>query len=158
MAALGPQWENGWQLRTRSRQGTQKLALALAKAFVKGTVVGLVGDLGAGKTSFVQGLAQGLGVTDLREVLSPTYTLVNEYPGAIPLVHMDFYRLQHAEGARALGIEEQLARLDAVVVAEWADMLPELMPAHTVWVRLETRTLTHRDCTVVGAPKPAGLR
>jgi tRNA threonylcarbamoyladenosine biosynthesis protein TsaE len=100
----------------------------------------LVGPLGAGKTTFVQGLARGLGVAELSEVLSPTYTLVNEYPTRPKekirrLVHIDLYRLADGAKAEALGIDEYLHRADAVVAVEWADSQPQLFGPETIWVR-----------------------
>ncbi len=121
----------------KNLRATQSLGARLGRSVAPGTVLGLVGELGAGKTSFVQGLARGLGVYDLGQVLSPTYTLVNEYPGArATLVHIDLYRLRDLESARALGIEEQLVRKDAVVAVEWADLLPGLLPEGAARIEL----------------------
>jgi tRNA threonylcarbamoyladenosine biosynthesis protein TsaE len=122
----------------RSIAGTRKVARALAERLGPGDVVVLVGELGAGKTTFVQGLADGLGVPRLREVVSPTYTLVNEHLGGrVPLVHLDLYRLTDAESAHALGLAEQLARTDAVIAVEWGEKFPELLPRrlHRVTLR-----------------------
>ncbi|HET6346997.1 MAG TPA: tRNA (adenosine(37)-N6)-threonylcarbamoyltransferase complex ATPase subunit type 1 TsaE, partial [Myxococcota bacterium] len=134
-------WSNGWSGETRSLRTTRKLARTLARHLGVGKVLGLVGELGAGKTSFVQGLAEGAGVHDLGQVLSPTYTLVNEYPAAMGLlVHIDFYRLKDEESARALGVDEHLGRPDALTVVEWADHLPDLMPPDAAWGRLTRLT------------------
>lgn len=116
---------------------TRKLAKRLASELHVGDVLALAGDLGSGKTTLAQQLAQALGVADPREVVSPTYTLVNEHPitGGW-LVHLDLYRLADRESAVALGIEEQLYRRDALVVVEWADRFPDLVPAHARWVKL----------------------
>lgn len=133
----------------RSVAATQRYAAALAEKLTPGSVIALVGELGAGKTSFVQGLAQGMGVHDMGQVLSPTYTLVNEYPGARgTLVHVDLYRLADAEAARSLGIEEQLHRRDAVVAVEWANHFPELVPGHAVWIELVAVSARHREIRV----------
>ena len=123
---------------SRSARSTRSLARRMARGLSPGAVLALVGDLGAGKTTFVQGLAEGLEVFDLAEVVSPTYALVNEYaaPGA-PLVHVDFYRLDEPDTVRALGIEEQLYRKDAVLAVEWADKLPDLLPPHTTWIHID---------------------
>ena len=127
---------SSWSLTCRSRAATQRLARDLGATLPPGTVLALVGDLGAGKTTFVQGLAEGLGVADPRQVTSPTYTLVNEYLGGrLPLLHLDFYRLDDASGAIALGLDEQVSRPDALVAVEWADKLPELIPPAAVWMR-----------------------
>jgi len=127
--------------QTRTARGTRAFARRLASRLEGGAVLALVGELGAGKTSFTQGLAEGLGVSDQSQVLSPTYTLVNEYPGGrLVLVHIDFYRLANAEAARGLGIDEQIGRADAVTAIEWADLFPELVPPSATWVRLSTVT------------------
>lgn len=124
-------------LTSPNAASTRRLAARLARNLEGGTVVALTGELGAGKTSFVQGLAQGLAVPELQQVLSPTYTLVNEYPGGrLTLVHIDFYRLRGDDAARGLGVEEQVGRSDCVTAIEWADMLPTLIPATALWVQL----------------------
>ena len=140
-----------WKVSTRSARGTQALARKIGASLSPGAVIALVGDLGAGKTTFVQGLAEGLGVLDPSTVLSPTYTLVNEYPAQSGvLVHVDFYRLENADAGRALGIEEQLARPDGVVAVEWAENLPELIPEHAVWIRIADSGGKSRDFEITG--------
>jgi tRNA threonylcarbamoyladenosine biosynthesis protein TsaE len=101
----------------------------LAARLRPGDLITLSGPLGAGKTTFVQGLAGvllGPGAT----VTSPTYVLLNEYPGAIPLLHLDAYRLEDAdeEMLRDAGIDEMLLRLDAVKVVEWPEMIEPWLP------------------------------
>jgi tRNA threonylcarbamoyladenosine biosynthesis protein TsaE len=97
-------------------------------------VIALSGDLGSGKTCFVQGLAAALGI--MQAVTSPTFTIVNEYRGSRPLFHIDLYRLTNADEALALGLEEYFER-DGVVAIEWAERAETLLPATTVRVRLE---------------------
>ena len=107
----------------------------LAAAARGGEVWALVGDLGAGKTHFVQGIAAGLGAGGA--VTSPTFTLVHEYPGGrLPLYHFDFYRLRTAEETLALGWDEY-ADGDGLTVVEWADKFPELLPPGARWFRFE---------------------
>ncbi len=106
-------------------------------------VVGLVGDLGAGKTQFVKGLLQGLG--SVEEATSPTFTLLHEYRGGrLPLYHFDFYRLQKRDEIEEIGLDDYL-RDGGVTVIEWADRFPEVLPARTRWVRLEMRAETKRQ-------------
>lgn len=110
-----------------------------------GDVVLLYGDLGAGKTAFVKGLAEGLGVAR-EEVSSPTFTLIQEYRGGrLPLFHVDLYRLNDPREIEDLGLDEIAA--DGVLAIEWAEKLPRgLMPPHGIAVRLahadgDTRTI-----------------
>lgn len=148
-----------WSVSTRDARATRRLAYRIGASATAGTVLALAGDLGAGKTTFVQGLAEGIGVEEIKQVLSPTYTLVNEYPaGALTLIHIDFYRLNDAAGAQALGIDEQIARQDAIVAVEWADHLPELMPKDAAWIRFSMDEGNVRTITVEGLPEPASRR
>jgi tRNA threonylcarbamoyladenosine biosynthesis protein TsaE len=147
-----------WEAPCTTLEATQRLACALGQAAALGSVLGLVGELGAGKTTFVQAFAKGFGVEGLSEVVSPTYTLVNEYPAPRGLLlHMDFYRLQDSAAACALGLQEQLHRGDAVVAVEWANKLPSLMPQHTVWVTLQVLDCGERVCSLPATARPAGF-
>jgi len=106
---------------TRSERGTRALARALAEDLPPGTTVLLSGDLGAGKTAFVRGLADGLGI-DPDQVTSPTFTLVHEYRGGrVPLVHVDLYRLDRAD-LDEIGLDPDLAA-GGIVAIEWAERL-----------------------------------
>lgn len=118
---------------SRSVQETHALAAAFARDLAAGSVVALVGDLGAGKTCFVQGMAVGLGVSPRISVNSPTYTLLNIYEGTMPLYHFDWYRLESDRALEGLGLDEYLDG-DGVCVIEWADKFPHLLPAHTLRV------------------------
>lgn len=143
-----------WTVTTTSAAETQSLASDLGARLEPGAVVALTGDLGAGKTCFVQGLAKGLGVAADEEVVSPTYALVNEYPSErCPLIHVDFYRLE-ASSITGLGIEETLCRRDAVKVVEWADLLAGLLPADAIWIRLEWVGDDTRRVHATGIDKP----
>ena len=131
----------------------------LGKAARPGMVFALVGDLGLGKTHFVRGFARGAGVANLRDVVSPTYTLANEYPAESSLmVHMDFYRLTDSDSARGLGLEEPLGRQDTVSVVEWADKIPDLIPDDAIWVHFEWLSPKERQIEVQGVDCPKGLR
>ena len=100
----------------------------------RGDVLALVGELGAGKTQFVKGLAAGLDYAG--EVTSPTFTLIHEYLGGrLPLYHFDFYRLEREDEALRLDLESYLEG-DGVCVIEWPDKFPALLPAHTRWFDL----------------------
>lgn len=115
-------------VETDNVAATQALGARLALLLQPGDVLALSGDLGAGKTAFTQGLAQGLGIT--RPVTSPTFVLVNEYPlsGGLALQHVDCYRLANAPLEMwDAGLSDLFAG-DNIVVIEWADRIPELLP------------------------------
>ena len=114
----------------------QALGRALAGAMTDGGVVGLDGELGAGKTEFVKGLADGLGCEDI--VTSPTFTLLHEYrASAATLYHLDFYRIERAEEIIAVGWDALLEEPGAVVAVEWAGRFPDLLPPDCIRLQLE---------------------
>jgi tRNA threonylcarbamoyladenosine biosynthesis protein TsaE len=120
-------------IRTDSPDATRAVAAALGELLVAGDLVLLVGDLGAGKTAFVQGLARGLGVEE--PVTSPTFTIVQEYAGRLPLAHVDVYRLDRVQDLYDLGFEELVD--DGVTVVEWGDLVEQVVPAEHLVVRIE---------------------
>jgi tRNA threonylcarbamoyladenosine biosynthesis protein TsaE len=107
---------------TRSGPETRRLGEALGRKLQPGDIVLLFGELGAGKTTFAQGIAEGLDLDPKHYVRSPTFTLVNEYQGRLPIFHIDLYRLNSAEEIRDLGLEEYLFG-PGVTVVEWAEKL-----------------------------------
>jgi tRNA threonylcarbamoyladenosine biosynthesis protein TsaE len=118
--------------RAETPEAMENLGRTFAAGISPGSVVALVGGLGAGKTHWTKGLVAALGST--AEVTSPTFGLVHEYPGGnLPIYHFDFYRLASAEELIDLGWDEYL-EADGVIVAEWADKFPELLPADTRWL------------------------
>ena len=118
---------------TRSTDETLALAGTVGELLRAGDVVSLVGDLGAGKTVFARGVARALGVTE--PVVSPSFTIVREYDGRMPLVHVDVYRIDTVQELYDLGFEE-LVRDDAVTLVEWGDMIDGLLPVDRLDVRL----------------------
>jgi tRNA threonylcarbamoyladenosine biosynthesis protein TsaE len=122
-------------LRLESASAMQQLAMRIGRVAEIGDVIALSGPLGAGKTTFVQGLAEGLGVPAERHVASPTFALVNEHPGRIDFVHVDFYRIRSPAELPELGIEEAYDR--AVTAIEWADRFPSWLPDDTLHLTLE---------------------
>ncbi len=112
--------------QSRSENETRGIATALAETLQAGAVVLLSGDLGAGKTAFVRGLAEGLGI-DAGEVTSPTFTLVHEYRGGrLPLIHVDLFRLDRAD-LDEIGLDQDLAAI-GVVAVEWAERMVRDIP------------------------------
>jgi tRNA threonylcarbamoyladenosine biosynthesis protein TsaE len=114
---------------------TMEFAKNLALHLQSGDVIALEGDLGAGKTTFTKGLAEGLGIT--KNVNSPTFTIIKEYKGTMPLYHMDVYRLENAE--EDLGFDEYFEGM-GVTVVEWAHLIKDQLP-----LELLTIYLTHSD-------------
>lgn len=102
----------------------------------QGDVVGLVGELGAGKTTLVRGLARGLGVDEADAVSSPTYLLVVEHPGPVPLLHADAYLPDKLRGFLDDGGLDYLLDPRAVTVIEWADLIRNYLPTRTLWLEL----------------------
>lgn len=147
---------NTWE--TDSPDATRKLARGLGEAAQGGLVIGLVGVLGAGKTHFVKGLAAGNGCTDEHAVTSPTFVIVNEYPGRLTLYHLDAYRLHSAGELEDIGFPE-LIRPDSLVVVEWADRVEEIMPEGTLWVTINITSATGRsfEARAQGLPGKKGL-
>jgi len=119
---------------TRSSDATRRIGERLAPLLEPGDVVVLSGDLGAGKTVLAQGIGTGLGVTD--PIVSPTFTIVREYPGRVPFVHVDVYRLDQVQEVLDLGLEEVLDG-DAVVVVEWGEAVAAWLPAERLELRLD---------------------
>ena len=127
---------------THSPDETQRVGAALAKTLRGGEVIAFLGDLGAGKTAFTRGLAEGLGVTDA--VTSPTYTIVNEYlTGRLPLFHFDMYRLGSSEELFDIGWEDYLAR-GGVCAVEWSENVEDALEA-PITVRID-RVPDGDDC------------
>lgn len=112
------------QITTQSADETNALGRCLGQQLKEGIALRLCGDLGSGKTCFVQGLARGLGVPEAYEITSPTYTLINEYPGRLPLFHVDLYRLDGNVDAEMIGLWE-IFDMEAVAAVEWSERLAE---------------------------------
>ena len=122
------------QRYSNSPQETEALGEELVKTLSPGTVVAFFGDLGAGKTAFVRGMARGLGIA--QRVTSPTFTIVNEYEGgALPLFHFDMYRLRSAEELFDIGWEDFLSR-GGICAVEWSENIREALEPGTVTVEI----------------------
>ena len=137
------------KLTTTNAQQTIDFAKSLVKVFDRGTIITLVGDLGAGKTHFVKGLAEGLGATEL--VTSPTFTILNIYDsGRMPLYHFDMYRLSDAEEANALGFGEyfDMDTLDGITVVEWPQNVEGLISCPHIEIGITKCGESTREITV----------
>lgn len=137
------------KIKTHSVLETQKVALELAQKYNQGGIFALSGPLGAGKTTFIQGFAQGLGIKD--RLISPTFIIMRQYQ--IPsnnkgkLYHLDLYRLETVHQTEGIGLEEILANSANIVLIEWAEKLGPLLPPQSIHVTInllgpETREIT----------------
>jgi len=138
-------------LRTSSAEETVALGRQLATELPARGLVLLIGNLGAGKTTLVKGIAEGLGAAVADDVTSPTFTLIHEYgehPGeGARLYHIDLYRLEEARQVAALGIEELFDR-EALIVIEWGERFPELWPADHWEIRLTRVGAEEREISI----------
>lgn len=132
-----------FEIITKSEQMTQEISTRLGKQLQAGDVLTLEGDLGAGKTTFTKGLALGLDIT--RNVTSPTFTIMKEYVGRLPLFHIDAYRLEHSE--EDIGLEEYFYG-EGVSVIEWATFIAEDIPADHLAITIEFIDETTRKLTL----------
>ena len=124
------------QFELADEAATLALGRVLGERLEAGKGLGLIGELGTGKTCLARGVAQGLGVIDPAEVCSPTYLLLVEHPGAIPMLHLDAYLEAKTRAFFADGGDDYLLESGAVLVAEWADRIAEFMPQPSLWVEL----------------------
>lgn len=118
---------------SNSEEDTIKAGRDLAVKLEKGSVVALFGDLGAGKTSFVRGLAEGISLK--ARVTSPTFTIVNEYLGAVPLFHFDMYRLKSEDELFEIGWDDYIER-NGIIAVEWSENVENSFPENTVRVHI----------------------
>ncbi|MCA9455570.1 MAG: tRNA (adenosine(37)-N6)-threonylcarbamoyltransferase complex ATPase subunit type 1 TsaE [Nitrospiraceae bacterium] len=126
---------NALQLRTASAQETIRFGERLGQQLTGGDVLALTGDLGAGKTVLTCGIALGLGIP-MDQVSSPTFTLIQEYPGTLPLIHVDLYRLEGPSDISTLGLEEYFTP-NTIVLIEWAERFPQILPSDHMAICLE---------------------
>ena len=133
---------------TNSDKETEAIGEQFGRSVKDGTVIAMYGDLGAGKTAFVRGMARGMGITE--RVSSPTFTIVNEYLGDRTLIHFDMYRLGSADELFDIGWEDYLAR-GAVCAVEWSENVEEAFYGDEIRLTIEKISDTSRKITVEGA-------
>ena len=137
---------------SHSPEETEQLGEQLGRTLRPGSVVAYRGDLGMGKTAFTRGLARGLGCTC--RVTSPTFTIVNEYSGALPLFHFDMYRLDSSDELFDIGWEDYLSR-GGVCAVEWAERVEDALPDDALWVSIARGNGENdRIITVTGGETP----
>ena len=122
------------ELTTKSADQTVKLGKKIGAFLLPDDIIALHGNLGAGKTTLIQGIAQGLGIKDY--VTSPSFIIINEYPGKLPLYHADLYRLEKIENIEDLGITEYFDK-GGVLVIEWAERMDKILPKKHHQIKIE---------------------
>ena len=125
-----------FDLISKGPEDTLNIGRIIGEYLTGGDVVALTGELGAGKTCLTQGIAKGIGIPEGYYITSPTFTLINEYPGRISLYHMDVYRLSGSLDLEDMGYQEYLYG-DGVVVIEWAEKVDDIIPPEALVINLE---------------------
>ena len=121
--------------KTESPEDTQALGEKLGRTLNRGDVIALIGDLGTGKTCLTQGIARGVGIAPDEVVNSPSYILINEYNGAIPIYHIDLYRLEDSEEIAELGLREYIDG-DGICIIEWAERMADTLPDTCIKIKI----------------------
>lgn len=136
-----------YQVTSRSPEDTFKLGETIGRSATGRLIIALLGDLGSGKTVFVQGLAKGLAVPKEFMITSPSYTLINEYPGKIPLFHADLYRLSSTVDIESTGLFDTMAA-DGVIAIEWAERICEESLSEDMTIRFVIKEDDIREITL----------
>jgi len=131
----------------KTEEEMEKLGRELASSFKSGTVVSLRGSLGAGKTVFARGVARALGINEA--IVSPTFTLIQEYEGSLPLYHMDLYRITGVEDFQMTGGEDLMYN-GGVCLIEWSEVIEELLPKDTVYIQITVNPDSSRTVDIKG--------
>jgi tRNA threonylcarbamoyladenosine biosynthesis protein TsaE len=136
---------------SRGPEETREIGARLGRLLKPGDIVGLYGELGAGKTTMVKGIAGAMGIGD-REIVSASYTIICEYDSAPPFIHVDLYRIESFDEAEEIGLWEQIGGR-SISVIEWAEKVEKLLPDDTIKVMIETAGGMEREITVYGIDK-----
>jgi tRNA threonylcarbamoyladenosine biosynthesis protein TsaE len=136
---------------TRGQEETIELGIRLGKVLTKGTIIGFFGDLGSGKTTLIKGVAKGLGVDEL--VKSPSFVVVTEYKGKLPVYHIDLYRIANSNELPEIGFEQYLYG-EGISLVEWAERAGNLLPPDTVKIKFEIINHNQRKITISNLDQP----
>jgi tRNA threonylcarbamoyladenosine biosynthesis protein TsaE len=142
-----PASSRAWELSLFSLLDTERLGQALGSALQGGETLALYGPLGVGKTAFVRGVVAGLGASQ-EDVSSPTFVLIHEYRGRLPLAHIDLYRLNSLREIESIGLEEYLSG-PMVTAIEWADRARAMLPEDRLEIELRHRSVKSRSITLM---------
>lgn len=138
--------DRGVTVEVDTEAETERLGRALAEIAGPGTVIGLVGPLGAGKTRLVRAIAERLGA-DPMAIASPTFVLIHEYEAVVPIYHFDVYRLESPAAFEDLGVSDYWDA-GGICLVEWADRVRDLLPDETWWIRIESLDASRRRLTI----------
>lgn len=144
-----------FQWCSQSREETIKLGQVLGEVLEGGDIIALIGDLGTGKTIFAKGVVKGLGGNDADEVTSPSFVLMNQYQGRVPVYHLDLYRLEEERELNDLGWEE-FAFSTGVTLIEWAEKIIPFLPSDYIEVNFQWLDQNTRELTFVGHGEQGG--
>ena len=136
-------------IQTRSASETIRVGKTVGSRLLLGDVVALVGELGAGKTQFIKGLAAGVGIENSAYISSPSFTLIHEYPGKIPFYHIDLFRLGREQEAEELGLEDYFQGR-GITAIEWADKIPSLLPEELLFISITYLDKNIRSVEIAG--------
>ncbi len=136
-------------IQSKSASETVRLGKSIGSLLLPGDVVALVGELGAGKTQFIKGLAAGAGIRNPTYISSPSFTLINEYPGRITFYHIDLFRLSKEKEAEDLGLEDYIQG-KGITAIEWADKIPSLLPKELLIIRIAYTGKNTRSLEILG--------
>jgi tRNA threonylcarbamoyladenosine biosynthesis protein TsaE len=139
-------------IQTRSASETVRIGKTIGSRLLAGDVVALVGELGAGKTQFIKGLAAGVGIENSAYISSPSFTLIHEYPGEIPFYHIDLFRLRREQEAEELGLEEYIHGM-GITAIEWADKIFSLLPEELLFISILYIDKNIRSLEIAGKGK-----
>ena len=139
-------------IQTRTTTETIRIGKSIGSRLLPGDVVALVGELGAGKTQFIKGLAAGAGIRNPAYIASPSFTLINEYPGKTVFYHVDLFRLGEEKEAEELGLEDYFES-KGITAIEWADKIPSLLPRELLLVRIAYAGMNRRSLEIIGKGK-----
>ena len=130
--------------KTESPEETQALGEQIGKTLKRGDVIALIGDLGTGKTCLTQGIARGVGISSGEVVNSPSYILINEYNGRIPIYHIDLYRLEDSSEITELGLSEYIEG-DGICIIEWAERMADALPNTTIRIHIRLAAASGKE-------------
>ena len=149
--------------KTESPDETQTLGEKIGKTLKRGDVIALIGDLGTGKTCLTQGIARGAGIASDEIVSSPSYILINEYNGTVPIYHIDLYRLENSEEIAELGLSEYVEG-DGICIIEWAERMADALPDSCIkiYITLADANASHSTDetpeSILDSPKDENIR